>query len=221
MGPDVTALLKAGAGEGVRVFAARARIETAPPTDPYDGERKAHAAEIAELRKALEDSRSQAGKAAAEAHKEGRLAGLAEAEKREEERVAPLGRAIESASAACSDQLAQLEHLAPALARAALAKLFEPAEEWTAMVEAALSRQLAALRRSVVVAIHVSPADFSDAASLRHRFGGEGIAIELDAELRAGACRIECKLGQLNLDVRRQWETIAALLDDMAREEIA
>lgn len=82
-----------------------------------------------------------------------------------------------------------------------------------------IARQLAALRRSSVIAIHVSPEDFPDAAALATlsaELGAEGLRVESDRALRAGASRIECRLGQVDLDVRTQWQALSALLAEMA-----
>jgi flagellar biosynthesis/type III secretory pathway protein FliH len=101
------------------------------------------------------------------------------------------------------------------LARAALEKLFTDPAQWAAMVEAMLARQLAALRRSSIVAIHVSPHDFVEVEVLASALGSEASRFVRDPELASGACRIACRLGQVDLDVREQWSALAAVLDAM------
>lgn len=209
----MSALLKSDAAAGVRAFGAAppVRTEAAPaPADPHEAERTAMAAEISRLRKSLADAVTKGEDDAAEALAQGHAAGLAEAEDREADRLAAIGAGVEAAGQALADRLDLLDHLAPQLARAALAKLFGATQSWAPMVEATLVHQLAELRHAAVVAVRVSPLDFADATALD--FGSD---VTLDPQLAAGACRIELKLGQVDLDVRGQWAKLAALLDAM------
>lgn len=150
------------------------------------------------------------------AREHGRKAGLAEAADREEARLDALRDGLADAAERFQVQLTLLDGLAPQLARAALEKLFAPAESWSAMAEAMISRQLKELRRSAVVALSVSPADFDEARAVA--LGGGQLRVELDQDLPAGTARIECKLGQIDLDLREQWQSLAALLQAMSAE---
>lgn len=217
-------LLKSGSGREVRRFTgapAREPAHTAPAppaVDPRDAELARLAAQIERLTAARKEDAATWEAAVAAAREEGRCKGLAEAETREADRLAALGKALNESVAAFNARLETLEALAPALARAALAKLFDNAEGWAAPVEAMLARQLATLRRATLVAVRVSPQDFPDAAALAAlsgALGTEGVTLVGDRALRAGASRIECKLGQIDLDVRAQWQAVAALLDEM------
>jgi flagellar biosynthesis/type III secretory pathway protein FliH len=149
------------------------------------------------------------------AYDQGREAGLGEAADREQDRLEALSAGLEAAATGFAAKLDLLDCLAPALARAALAKLFGETGSWTTMVEAMLARQLAAVRQSGIVAVRVSPLDFGDVEAVAALCGGD-VRAELDSELCAGAARIECRLGQVDLDVRSQWQALAALLDGMA-----
>ncbi len=77
-----------------------------------------------------------------------------------------------------------------------------------------IARQAAALHRSSVIAIHVSPEDFPDAAALAGL--SDGLAAERAAHpglivpcvpMRSA---IECRLGQIDLDLRTQWQALSA-----------
>jgi flagellar biosynthesis/type III secretory pathway protein FliH len=210
----MSALIKSGATPAIRAFALH---EAPPAAAPAETETDRLRTEIARLGKALADARAEADSAILEAHEKGRRTGLAEAEASEAERLAALRDGMTQALADFEARLDLLDGLAPQLARAALGKLFDDSDQWSAMAEAMLARQLRLIRRSTLVAIRVSPKDFTDTAALRALETGE-LRIEVDPDLRAGACRIECKLGQIDLDVRDQWETLARLLAEMGAD---
>lgn len=209
----------------MRRFAAQTGLAAAPAApvpgpDPRDAELGRLAAEIARLERAREDDAAVCARAIEAARSEGRSQGLAEAEAREADRLAALAKALRESAETFAVRLEALDALAPALARAALGKLFSDVDGWSAPVEAMLARQLAGLRRAALVTIRVSPQDFSDPqalALLSDSLGIEGVALESDRALRAGASRIECRLGQIDLDVREQWQAVSALLEEMAR----
>lgn len=218
----MSAVIKSGLRGDVRRFAGDAPEpvrQLAPVPDPRDAERERLLAEIARLEERCEEERAAAVRALEAAREKAYAEGLAAAETREAERLAVLGKELAGCGAAFAARLDVLDGLAPALVRAALAKLFADCEGWAAAVEAMLSRQLAALRRGSIVAVRVSPLDFPDfeaLGALVAALGIEGVAIEPDRELRAGASRIECRLGQIDLDVRAQWQSLSALLAEMA-----
>ncbi len=219
----MSALIRFGDGDAVRSLTLGTKaVADGPSADPRERETARLAAEVMRLTEALEESEERARAAASDAREEGRLVGLAEAEDCEAERLALLREALEEASDAFAIRLATLEGLAPQLARAALDKLFGSVEAWAPMIEAALGYQLALLRRASVVALHVSPHDFGDAAAIE-KLGGAldsaNLAVALDPDLPAGAARLMCKLGRIDVDVREQWATLAALLDAMASGE--
>ena len=214
----MSALIKSGNGQAVRSFGLAPPVAAAVPkakADPRDAKIARLEAEIAGLRDALAQAEADAQTAIAEAHEQGLAAGQANAEDREADRLDALQAGLGAAGKSFEVKLAALEGLAPQLARASLEKMFGAVEDWSPMVEAMLARQLAALRRSRIVAVHVSPADFADAEAVAALSGSE-LRAGLDPELRAGAARIECKLGQIDLDARGQWDRLARLLDEMA-----
>lgn len=214
----MSALIKSGDAPAIRAFARDAARDPEPlaAADPREAEVAALRGEIARLTKALTEARVQAKADADKAREEGRKVGLAEAEEREEDRIDALRRGIDDATEAFDQRLELLDGLAPQLARAALDKLFAPADRFAEMVEAMLARQLGQLRRSSVVAIAVSPKDFADPSALAAALGTGEVAVALDSDLASGACRIDCRLGQIDLDVRAQWAELSALLEQMA-----
>lgn len=221
MGFGMSALIKSAAAPAIRPLA---RFQPPIPgpevqvPDPGEAERRALRSEIARLEAALADAERGVREDIALAREEGRRAGLKEAQSLERERLATLEEGVREAVSGWNARLELVDGLAPLLAKAALSKLFEAREDWVAMVEASLARQLGQLRRSAVVAIRVSAKDFSgDAAeALGQRLGMEGVEVSADTGLAPGACRIECRLGEIDLDVPAQCAELAAALDAMA-----
>lgn len=212
----MSALIKSGNGQAVRSFGlAPVAAVPAPKADPRDTKIARLEAEIARLRDALAEAEAEAETAVAAAREAGEAAGLARAEDREADRLDALRAGLSSAGKNFEASLAALEGLAPQLARAALEKMFGAVEDWSPMVEAMLARQLASLRRSRIVAVQVSPADFADPHAVE-ALSGSDLRAGVDPDLRAGAARIECKLGQIDLDARGQWDALATLLGEMA-----
>ncbi|WP_294049417.1 FliH/SctL family protein [Sphingomonas sp.] len=216
-------LIKSDAGIAVRSFVGGARppaeAREMPAPDPRDIKQARLVAELERLQRQRAEDEAAAKRAVAVAREEGRQEGLAQAERREADGIAALRQGLERARADLGERLGALDRLAPELARAALARMFADSEDRSALVEAMIARQLAALRRSSVLAIHLSPEDFPDIdalAALSAGLGAEGVRIETDRALRAGASRIECRLGQIDLDMDTQWQALSALLAEMA-----
>ncbi|MBQ1496690.1 MAG: hypothetical protein IIZ38_00100 [Sphingomonas sp.] len=219
----MTMLIKSDAGIAVRSFVGGARppaeAREMPAPDPRDIKQARLVAELERLQRQRAEDEAAAKRAVAVAREEGRQEGLAQAERREADGIAALRQGLERARADLGERLGALDRLAPELARAALARMFADSEDRSALVEAMIARQLAALRRSSVLAIHLSPEDFPDIdalAALSAGLGAEGVRIETDRALRAGASRIECRLGQIDLDMDTQWQALSALLAEMA-----
>jgi flagellar biosynthesis/type III secretory pathway protein FliH len=211
----MSALIKSGDGKAVRSFGIAPPAVPEARLDPRDARIARLEAEVARLRETLAKAEAAAEAAIGEAREAGEVAGLTRAEGREADRLDALRAGLGAAGASFEARLDALETLAPQLARAALAKLFGAVEHWSPMVEAMLARQLAALRRSAVVAVHVSAEDFADPDAVAALSGSDLHAV-LDSELRAGAARIECRLGQIDLDARAGWASLSELLDGMA-----
>ncbi len=212
----MSGLIKSGNAATVRSFAAVATAKPLPParTDPRDTKIARLEASISELRETLAKAQDDTATAVAEAREAGEAAGLAAAESREADRLDALRAGLSAASKRFDNELAAVEALAPQIARAALDKMFGAVEDWSPMVEAMLTRQLATLRRSRIVAVHVSPADFTNGEAVA-ALSGTDLCAAIDPELRAGAARFACKLGQIDLDARGQWNTLSKLLEEM------
>ncbi|WP_420606048.1 hypothetical protein [Novosphingopyxis sp.] len=130
--------------------------------------------------------------------------------------IAAVADGISQALQAQQGALEELSLAAPRLAGAALARLFEPDAGMTALVEAALARQLADLDEDLLLRVRLSGEDFADDGALdalRQRF--EGLAIEIRTELPSGACHFDMKLGRIDASPTVQWARLSELLETL------
>ncbi|MCX8475461.1 MAG: hypothetical protein MT490_06650 [Sphingomonas sp.] len=220
----MSALLKPGMGGTVRPLAsvaARVAVDVGP--DPRDLECAELRAQLAALRDRLAEAEAAKVDAVHAAGEEAYRRGLADAEAGEAERLSALRDGIDAAVTDWRTRLESLDGLAAMLVGTALARLFEPFADLHELVTRMLARQLREIRRTSLVAIHVSRSDFADddalAALGRRLVSAETpVMIEVDPELVAGTCRVTCRLEQIDLDVRAQWSALAQLLDEIATE---
>jgi flagellar biosynthesis/type III secretory pathway protein FliH len=218
----MSALLKPGATGAVRPLASAAPFAAVVAPDPRDLECAELRAQLASLRDRLAEVEAAAADAVRAAGEEGHRRGLAEAETREAERVSMLRDGVDMAVTDWRARLESWDGLAATLAGATLARIFEPSADLQELVTRMLARQLREIRRSSLVAIHVSRSDYADEdalAALGRRLASETpLVIEADPELVAGTCRVTCKLEQIDLDVRAQWSALVQLLGEIAAE---
>lgn len=186
-------------------------VETAAP-DPRLSELEA---EIARLEAALVSHKREAASAIEAARAEGRDAAVAADAKR----TALVERGLAEARAAWDSRLEELELLAVALARAALAKMFGDSPDLGELVTRTVAHHLAGLATDSVVGVRVSaddfPGDALDALSARIDLARTRIAI--DPDLDAGGCRIDLKLGAIDVEPARQWAILDGALAAMER----
>jgi type III secretion protein L len=202
---------------GPKPMAVRAACDEAV-IDHAAVERAALAAETDALREALDRSASDAETAARKAYEDGRKDALREALDRETDRIDVLADGVAEATASFAHKLEAIDGLAALLARRALARMFGETNDYAPMVEAMLAQQLDMLRAGSAIAVHVSPHDFGSEDGLRRlSLNVAGIPdLAVDETLPAGGCRIDLKLGHVDLSVAERWGQLAAVLDELA-----
>ncbi|PSJ42205.1 FliH/SctL family protein [Allosphingosinicella deserti] len=184
-----------------------------PRHDPRDDELASLRKEVAALQEALKAAAQAQQSAVAKAREEARIEGLRAAEKDDKARSATLRATGDKALQLWREKLAELDGLAAALAREALEKLLGPAAMEAELVQRALTRHLAMLGREAVLAIHVSADDFDEDEARRLEEAGANAPIRRDSALSAGECRIDLKLGHVDIGPRTQWSLLRAELD--------
>ena len=216
----MTALLKgrhAQGGVAALPAAARQRGTVAPALpmpDPRLGELEA---EIARLEAVLADEKRQSARAIEQARREGREQATAD----DEDRSRMVAQGLADAHKAWNARLADIDLLAVKLARVALAKVFGDAPDMGDRVARTIAHHLGELTADAVVGVRVSGSDFSETMldELGARIGlGRG-RLSVDPDLDEGACRIDLKLGGIDLEPARQWTIIDRALAAMERGE--
>ncbi len=127
---------------------------------------------------------------------------------------------LAEACAAATARLEALEPLAALIAREGLEKILGDPGVYPDLVERIVRRQLAGLKKRGVLAVEVSPLDFSDREALSRLGAGLSptIAVEVNDELAGGECHLRLKLGDVDVGVQRQWDALRRLLGELALE---
>lgn len=216
----MTALLSSRNAGEVRAFpGAKSLVE--PAAHPLETECARLRTELAEARDAIASLQHESERAIGEALEQGRRDGLAQAASREADRLAVLESALANAAGIFDRKLAGLDRLAAELAAVALARLLDDPAALTQLSASFVARQVQELKSAAIVRVHVGSADFDDAAlavlGARLREAGAGIEIVQDVSLAPGQARFDCTLGRADLDLGRQWQSLTALLRDMAK----
>lgn len=185
-------------------------------------------AEIERLQAALSDSEAEVirlREAARDAFDEGRADGLTEGRTLGEERRAAaleqLEIALSGAAERLDEDLAQLERLAPLLARTALERMVGESEDRAGLIADALRLQLGRIDQATLVQAEVSSRDFPDIAgldALPARLGAPRLKIFPKDDLAAGEARLRLTLGGVEVGPAQQMAVLAALLDRLAAE---
>ncbi len=188
-----------------------AAVETLTP-DPRLAELEA---EIARLEAALASHKREAARAIDAARAEGRDAAVAA----DASRTALVERSLAEARATWDKRLEELEFLAVALARAALAKMFGESPDLGELVTRTVAHHVASLAADSVVGVRVSAADFPEEALdiLGARIDVARTRLAIDPDLDAGGCRIDLKLAAIDVEPARQWAILDGALAAMER----
>lgn len=218
----MTSLLSARNVDEVRPFAG-ARVSSAAVANPLEAECVALRNQLDEAVTMIADARRDGEQAAAAAREEGRREGHAQAEAREAERLAALDEALQRATEILDRKLTGLDRLAAELASAALMRLLDDPDRARVSSASFIARQVQDLRRARIIRAHVNASDFGDEGSLaalivRLRETGTDIQLVRDPALGEGQARLDLAFGHADLDLAGQWQSLAALLRDMARE---
>ena len=180
--------------------------------------------EIERLQAALAEMRKRAPEAEALAHEAGRQQGLEEAADETDRLITAVCAGVDHASSAWNDRLAELDALAAMLAQASLSKLFGDAPDLTELVTRSIRQRTQTLGRESVVSIRVSGADFPDDAArdaLRSAIATGSSELVIDPSLTTGECRLDLKLGSIDIGVASQWRALDRFFDVLIAGEVA
>lgn len=202
----MSAVIKAEAARSVRSF--ELGVIAGRAVDLADALEIRSPAEIA-----LDDAREQIARleaqlvAADEEHRTARdvayAEGLEEGGKRAddgvERRLALVRETGEAALDVWRARLGEIDILAAMLAQGAMAKVFSPHADLADLVTRAIGAKIARLRVESVVAVRVSNEDFAEPSAVVAVAGGAEIIC--DPLLKSGECRIELRLGEVEVRI--------------------
>ncbi len=205
----MSTLLKDGAE--IQPFAWREET-LAPPTEPSkSSDLIALEHEVSHLRRLLRES----AEGRAEAVERARALARADAEalhkRADAEALDVLRGGVASAIEEMKARVLQEQTLALLLAQVALEKVFGDAPDFRELVARAIHHQVKALRRESIVSVHVSAEDFRDESALTAiatALGGEQVNVVQDAGLASGDCRINLRLGHIELSISEHWQRL-------------
>lgn len=222
----MTAIIKAGEADGrviVRDFGAKRPGPAYPRAVAEESAAAALSAEIARLKAALGAAEARHAeelkKAAADSFADGERAGRADAARNEAASLEALRAGIAAGVAGIGRRFDQLESLAGALCRVALEDVFSPSHDYREQCARMLRRQIETLKPDTVLGVAVSAADFQEDGALTdlaREFGLEPANFRIDPALEAGACRLQLRLGQLDLSLSDHWDGLCAAFRAMA-----
>lgn len=195
-----------------RIYRAAEPVVERPVLDPRLATMEA---EIERLQTALQTQKRDAASAIEAARKEGREEAVAD----EAKRTKLVERGLAEAREAWDARLENLDILAVKLARAALAKMFGDSADLGDLVTRTVAHHLGGLAADAVIGVRVSAEDFPGDAieMLGSRIDLARSRLAVDPDLDAGGCRIDLKLGAIDVEPARQWAVIDRALAAMER----
>jgi type III secretion protein L len=211
------------------------RAAPAPPARPPEPlipaevralrqEVEALAARLADRDAEVERLQGDVRRAYRDGEAEGRKQGREEADQRRAEALVALGRGVEAALERFAGELEALERLSVLVARQALSKVLGDDADRTATLAAAIRHQLQDIEADSVVAVRVSTADFGDPRELERlaaELASTRVDLAADDDVGRGDCRIQLRLGTLDVGLPRQWARLERTLTALAEAEAA
>jgi flagellar biosynthesis/type III secretory pathway protein FliH len=192
--------------------------ETAPAgrPSPRDLLVEALEREVEELKANLAQADENQKQEIENARTEGRKEAEAQFARAEEKRLALLEAGIQAAKDDFRDKSSELEALALLLCEVALENVFERSIDMRELVTGAIDRQMSAVRREMVLGIHVSADDFTEDALEPLRARMAPMLVAIDGGLSCGEARIDLRLGHIDLSLPRYWQDLKVQLQTLA-----
>lgn len=178
-------------------------------------------AAIADLRHRMAQMETEADQREQAAFERGRQDGLDHVAGEEKRRLDLLAASLEKLQPAKEQMLADCEILALQLSRTALKRVFGEEALQADLLRATLTYHLSTLQRDLVRHVRVSARDFRSTADLATL--GEhlpGLAIIADDTLAPGDCKVDLRLGSLDIGLTGQWQRLSAYFDQLAQADV-
>ncbi|KUR69899.1 hypothetical protein AQZ52_17510 [Novosphingobium fuchskuhlense] len=190
--------------------------ETASRSAQPDDEKLRLSARIAELERELAQQERRRVADIRQASLDGEAAGRKEAEARAEK----LSDALSQAHSSFEERMGDLDQLAAAMVRRALAKIFDDADQRSEQVISVIRNWLGEQSALARVTIRISAADFADIGEegLRDALGEFAEHVTADRSLASGSCMIDAHVGSINLAPLSQWRELEKAFQAMLGE---
>jgi flagellar biosynthesis/type III secretory pathway protein FliH len=175
--------------------------------------------ELARLRETLQVDARNGEKAYQRGVSDGREAAAREAAAIDGERLTLIRKTAAEAVAELRQALGRLESLAPAVALAALDRLFADPGARSGFVLQQVRMQIQALAGRAVLAVEVAQRDVETedaAAQLKALVEGVGAELRVLDTLPPGTCRLRTQLGGVDIGFDQQWGALRRLLEELA-----
>lgn len=128
-----------------------------------------------------------------------------------------LEASVKEATTQVRERISKLDSLALVMCETVLQKLLGDGVRSPDFLVRAIAAQMAGLRRQTVLAVNVNTTDFPNEAALHKLRGALSDAhIVADPSLQRGECRIDLRLGHIELSLPRHWQAISDELRRMA-----
>lgn len=189
-----------------------------PPQPVVDDENARLSAKVGELESKLEQLERKRMTDVQKAKSEGEAAGRLEADRLAKALAAGLAKAREDFKA----RLADLDLLAAALVRSALAKVFHDSAERAEDVLSALRKWVADETDAAQFQISMSQSDLDEIGPQRlaEALGNQAAQVCVSKALAPGECLIETRIGKVDLAPLTQWRELEKAFQIMLAERM-
>lgn len=220
----MTSLIKRGGAADVHPLEWRAEtfapaLVLPPPPPTPDPVVVALRAEIRDLQQALECANADAIEATTRAREQGRADAEAAYARDDAKALTQLEAGLVAAAESFRQRLASLEGLASIMSETALGKVLGDAHNYADLISQTIRKQIEGLRRDTVIGVSVSAADFTDETALRSLAGRltlNALQVVRGPNMSAGDCRIDLRLGHIEISLGAHWHSLRALLQQWA-----
>ncbi|MFZ2031069.1 MAG: hypothetical protein WAU68_12215 [Vitreimonas sp.] len=201
--------------EGGHAQAVRSLNAPPPParTPTLEERRIAHLeAEIDALQEALRGAETTRLSDIDAARTAGHDEAIANFKRSEEDALVTLQSGLASALAKLDAHFADADKFGLVFALAAIERLVTEPSRYQELLAACINEQVSGLRRDTIVSIVVSAEDFRDEVRLANLAAalGASVIITTDDNIVAGSCRIELRLGAIDVSLPQYWTKLQA-----------
>lgn len=173
--------------------------------------------EVTALKRTLADANARAAADIANARTAGRAAALDEYERDDAKALDALKTALGASHETLAARLNSLEQLALALSETALAQAFGDTKDYRDQIERAIRHQIAQLSADSVIKLSVSADDFPH-TSLLDGLHSPNVEVITDPALSRGVCRINLRLGAIDIDLPEFWRAVRRRFSALAED---